>query len=360
MITRLLVVVSIIGMISGCAKNEPIDSASSELVNPIWKTQYADSTVQFIGMSIVNEDVVWVSGEPDLVVSTTDGGENWTAHHIAPNDSLMFRDVHAFSAEEVIVAELGMRTLARLYRTKDAGESWEIVLQAAQPDRTFDCFSFWDQRGFMAVSSAQGLIVMKTMDRGVSWNEIAFPNGPALVPGEHVVAASGTCALAGINGNGWITTRIPGTGTRVWRTTDYGENWTAHSTTVPSGREGEGLASAAFFNSLEGVAIGRVDSKDDSNTAITSDGGITWTKGGRAVGGVVFGASVVPGTSAQTLVAVSRDFGSQYSIDGGQTWTDIGDENFWTVSFLNANAGWAAGQGRISKIANSTSKTPDL
>ncbi|MFT5142019.1 MAG: photosystem II stability/assembly factor-like uncharacterized protein [Rhodothermales bacterium] len=332
---------------------------TADLSNPSWVTQYQDSTLLFVGMSVVNEDVVWVSGQPDAVVHTVNGGKTWSVQKIAQNDSLRFRDVHAFSPEEVVIASLGPGSLARLYRTNDAGESWSLVLQATEPDRWFDCFSFWDHRGFMAVSSNGGMIIMQTEDAGRSWSEVPQSAAPKLIPGEHVAAASGTCALAGAEGRGWITTRIPGFGTRVLHTSDHGSSWSASPTPVPSGREGEGLASAAFFDAANGVAIGRVDDPEVSNVAITNDGGITWQPGGRTVGGVVFGAAVVPGTSQPTLVSVSRDFGSQYSIDGGQTWIDIGEDRFWTVSFGNANAGWAAGNGRISRIANIASD-PDV
>lgn len=303
-------------------------------------------------MSVVDEDVVWVSGEPDVVVRTSDGGESWTTHRIGANDSLMVRDVHGFSADEAIAASLGPGSLARLYRTEDAGASWSQVLQATDPNRSFDCFSFWDHRGFMAVSSDEGLVIMTSGDSGRNWSELNAPASPELIPGEHVAAASGTCALAGEDGHGWITTRILGTGTRVFYTLDFGVSWAASNTPVPSGHGREGLASAAFFDAEYGIAIGRVDGADVSNVAITNDGGVTWSPGGRTIGGIVFGASVVPGASTPTLVSVSRETVNQYSKDGGLTWVEISDDQFWTVSFLNATTGWAAGQSKISKISN--------
>ena len=113
------------------------------------------------------------------------------------------------------------------------------------------------------------------------------------------------------------------------------------TTPVPSGLDREGLASVAFFDANHGIAIGRVDGTDVSNVAVTEDGGISWRSGGRTIGGVVFGASVVPGTSSPTLVSVSPETVNQYFTDGGLTWIEISGDRFWTVSFLNATTGWA-------------------
>lgn len=350
---RIYVFCCVAVFVVGCATDDAVRAPiTADLSNPQWETQYQDSTSNFVGMSIVNENVVWVSSDRNRIVHTMDGGRTWIAQKVTEIDSLNYRDIHAFSAEDVVTASLGPGPAARVYGTSNAGQDWKLLYTAPEPDWWFDCFDFWDERGFLAVSSSEGLRILRTSDKGFSWQEVDTAHRPALIAGEHMAAASETCALAGEDGHGWITTRIPGTGTRVFRTEDFGATWAAYPTPVPSSKVGEGIASAAFFDSENGIAIGRVDSLKDTNTAITTDGGLTWAKGGRAVGGIVFGAAVVPGTSTPSIVAVSRDNGSGYSTDGGHSWTPISEENFWTVSFLNADVGWAAGRQKIARIVN--------
>jgi len=60
---------------------------------------------------------------------------------------------------------------------------------------------------------------------------------------------------------------------------------------------------------------------------------------------------VVPGTPTPTLVVVSPR-GSAYSVDDGGSWTTFDTANYWTVSFVSAEVGWAGGRGRISRVVN--------
>lgn len=97
-------------------------------------TQFEDSTTKFVGISTMDADVVWVSDEPDLVAHPQNGGRTWRTQNIAGNDSLMFRDVHAFPPDDVIIASLGPGSLARLYRSSNADASWELMRQETEPD----------------------------------------------------------------------------------------------------------------------------------------------------------------------------------------------------------------------------------
>ncbi|HZD03487.1 MAG TPA: sialidase family protein, partial [Longimicrobiales bacterium] len=165
-------------------------------------------------------------------------------------------------------------------------------------------------------------------------------------------AASGTCTEALPGGLGWFVTGASTVDTRVIRTTDWGETWREAPTPVPSTTNTEGLASVVFLDARNGAAFGTApDSGNAVNVATTSDGGATWVPAARVLGGVVYGGSFVPGTLTRTLVAVSPA-GSAYSTDGGVTWTGIDAIDYWTVTFLDADTGWAAGRGRISRVVN--------
>lgn len=325
---------------------------SGALVDPAWQVQHEDSTQRFIALSIVDSSVVWVAGQPGLWGRTTDGGATWTVAKVPGADTLAFRDVHAFSADEAFLLSIGNGEASRIYKTVDGGATWTLSFRNDDPDAFFDCLSFWDrERGIAFSDSHDGeFTLIRTDDGGTTWTRVDPANVPDARPGEGAFAASGTCVVTRPGGLAWFVTGASQVDTRVMRSTDWGVTWSEAPTPVPSTQPDEGLASLAFFDDLRGVAFGTAHDSAAVNVTVTSDGGATWMPAGRVLNGIVYGGAVVPGTPTPTLVAVSPE-GSAYSADGGGTWTVFDDANHWTVSFLSADVGWAGGRGRISRIA---------
>ncbi len=326
-------------------------------MDPTWQVQYRDSSALFIGIDAVDSSTVWVSGTGGRVARTTDGGATWKVTVVPGADSLQFRDVAAFSDREAFVLSIGNGPQSRIYHTADGGETWDLSFRNEDPNAFFDCFSFWDpQRGFAFSDSHDGeFTLIRTMDGGETWQRIDTAAVPTARPGEGAFAASGTCVTTRAGGLGWFGTGASAVDTRVFRTTDYGETWQAFPTPIASPSTTAGIFSIAFRDDEHGVIAGGDDGHRDSlydDIALTSDGGVTWTMAGRTdLPGAVFAVSWVPGTPSPSLVAVNPQ-GSAYSIDGGASWTRIDSVNYWTTAFVNTRAGWAAGQGRISRFRN--------
>ena len=355
---RILPALPLLAFALACAPSDsgrvPADTpTSSALTSPAWEVQYQDSTSLFIGLSIVDSSTVWVAGQPGLWGRTMDGGATWTVATVPGADSLAFRDVHAFSADEAFVLSIGNGEASRIYRTRDGGATWALSFQNEDPGAFFDCLSFWDRdRGIAFSDSHDGeFTLIRTADGEESWTRVDPDAVPDARPGEGAFAASGTCVETRPGGLGWFVTGASGVDTRVMRTADYGATWAEAPTPVPSTQPDEGLASVVFFDDLRGAAFGTAHAEGATNVATTSDGGATWAPAGRALDGVVYGGAVVPGTPTPTLVAVSPR-GSAYSSDNGATWTLFDTAITWTVSFLSADVGWAGGRGRISRIVN--------
>src|SRR5881409_3145525 len=55
------------------------------------------------GLSVVNDNIVWVSGDHGTVGKTTDGGKNWRWFTVKGFDKKDFRDIEAFDATTAIV-----------------------------------------------------------------------------------------------------------------------------------------------------------------------------------------------------------------------------------------------------------------
>lgn len=320
--------------------------------NPSWEVQYEDESSLFIALSIVDEDVVWVSGAPGIVGRTEDGGESWTMFDGPWPDSLQFRDVHAFSEDEAFILSIGNGLDSRIYHTTDGGASWRLSFQNQDENAFYDCFSFWDrQRGFVFSDSHDGEFVLRrTMDGGQTWELIDPTNIPDAREGEGSFAASGTCVETQPGGHGWFGTGASSVDTRVIRTSNYGETWSEAITPIESTEGFEGISSVLFWDEDRGIALGGVGTREMINVAVTADGGASWqSSGGIVLGGRVYGGSIIPGAASPSIVAVSPS-GSAYSVDNGLTWTTFDDYEYWTTAFLSPSVGWAAGRGRISRI----------
>ncbi len=339
-----------IGIASGCSSTRDL----VEMTKPAWEVQYEDSTALFIGLSVVDASTVWVSGTPGKVGRTTDGGASWTMFDGPWPDSLQFRDVHAFSADEAFILSIGNGRDSRIYHTTDGGDSWRLSFQNEDANAFFDCFSFWDrERGFAFSDSYEGeFTLIRTMDGGASWQRVDPESVPDARDGEGSFAASGTCTEAQSGGLGWFGTGASSVDTRVIRTTDYGETWTEAITPIESTAGDEGITSVLFWDEENGITLGGPSTREMNNVAMTSDGGATWhSTGGVALGGRVYGASIVPGAPTPTIVAVSPS-GSAFSTDNGVTWMTFDDYEYWTTAFSSPTVGWAAGRGRISRVVS--------
>lgn len=352
---RAVVFLALVVTMTGCIPGAD-DRDMVTLTDPSWGVQFEDSTALFIGVHAVSETIAWASGTDGRVGRTTNGGQKWQVQRVPDADSLQFRDVHAFSEDVAYVLSIGAGTDSRIYKTTNGGRSWSLSFQNQDPNAFFDCFSFWDEdTGFAFSDSHDGeFTLIRTLDGGRSWNRIPPSAVPDARPGEGAFAASGTCTATGTDGRGWFVTGASGVDTRVIRTADFGETWEEAVTPIESTTATQGIFSLVMHDDSTGAIFGGDFSRTDSvysNLAVTEDGGASWQKAGPVpLGGSVFGAASM-GTDLPVPVYIAvAPTGSAWSQDGGDTWERIDSVAYWTVSFYNPRAGWAAGPGVISRF----------
>ena len=259
---------------------------------------------------------------------------------------LEFRSV-AHTTSDFFMLSVG--NPAMLFKTGDQG-TMELVYFEEHPKVFYDSMIFWnDQEGIAIGDTTEGcLSIIITRDGGNTWHKLSCDVLPKAKEAEGAFAASNT-NIAVKGNNTWIAT----TAGRVYFSEDKGKSWSVVQTPVINAKETEGIYSMAFYDDMNGFAIGGDYTNPESNTSnkiITKDGGNTWTliASGKEPG---YRSCVqyVPNGNGKELVTVGFK-GIDYSKDGGDSWKSISKEGFYTLRFLNDSVAYAAGQKRISKL----------
>jgi len=333
---------------------------------PKLTAQASGTTQGLIAVSPVNPRVVWASGRGGTFVVTTDGGTHWKAGVVPGAEALQFRDVQGVSEKVAYLQSIGDNpTDFRIYKTVDGGANWTVEFQNQNPGAFYDCFAFWTPyRGISHSDSVNGVFPdLRTID-GKNWVDISSHMPPAL-PGEASFASSGTCVATQGARNAWIATG-GATVARILATRDGGSNWNAYDTPLVSSPSAGGFT-VAFRDPWHGiVGGGDLDPGDPNNarTAISGDGGKTWTlTGAPPVTGAIFGLAYVgragghvPGRhddGGRAVVVTANAGGAAWTPDEGNRWFALPDvTGGWAVAFASPEAGWLVGtNGQIVKIS---------
>jgi photosystem II stability/assembly factor-like uncharacterized protein len=330
------------------------------LHQPTLTPQNSGTTNGLIAVSPVNPQVVWASGRAGTFVVTTDGGQTWRAGVVPGAETLQFRDVQGVTADVAYLMSIGNNPSDfRIYKTEDGGNSWTLEFQNQNPGAFYDCFAFWTpKKGIAHSDSVNGVFPdLRTTD-GVTWQDISSNMPPAL-PGEASFSSSGTCVATQGGKNAWIATGGSAIA-RILATRDGGDTWNAYNTPLVSSPSAGGFT-VAFRNAWHGiVGGGDLDPNDPNNarTAISSDGGVTWTlTNPPPVTGAIFGLAyahgVGNGSGSRTVVVTANAGGAAWTPDEGSTWFGLpGVSGYWAVAFASPKAGWLVGtDGRILKIS---------
>lgn len=280
------------------------------------------------GLSVVTNQIIWVSGSNGMVGKSVDAGNTWQWIKLKGYEKLDFRDIEAFDDEKAIVVNAG--SPAYVLKTNDGGETWTEHYKNVDSAIFLDGLGFWDKtKGIIFGDPINDKMqLLKTVDAGKSWKDISSNLKLPLVKGEAGFAASGTTIKTLPGGKVWISTG--GLVSNIYYSADYGQNWYVFKCPIWQGQETTGPFSMDFFNAKIGVVVGGnyvQDKINTNNVLLTKDGGKTWQKPITPVLGYRSGVTYV---SENILVATGTS-GTDISTDGGQNWKHISDKSFNAV-----------------------------
>ncbi|MEF3311750.1 YCF48-related protein [Paenibacillus sp. GYB004] len=294
-----------------------------------WTSQYSGAgTVS--QLFALNGQEAWAvvtdgsgKGTKRTLLSTTDGGKQWTEAGTVPSDGFLHfvSKTEAFSANAV---------------TKDGGKTWN---ELHVPDQTTGDAYFHDERNGWAVAQVKDTIsVLRTTDGGQSWQSVMSRKTVAPLNGALIRSAGADDAWVECIGDSGMSQ----TSYSLFHTADGGKSWqtviansTAGGGPAPgfpidhsSGPENTGSKPGALYVVDPKTAYmgGQCPACDKPNTiGWTTDGGKTWTNGETQLEG--YGnqlLAIADATHGWWIISDSAGPSVMYTTaDGGKSWSKV-------------------------------------
>jgi photosystem II stability/assembly factor-like uncharacterized protein len=274
------------------------------------------------GLSVVDDNVAWISGSKGYIAITRDGGKNWDWQQVKGFEQADFRDIEAFSDKEAVIMSSG--TPALVLKTTDGGANWQVKYRNTDTSYFFDAMDFADKKhGYILGDPINNkFLLMETKDGGETWD--MFKNRPDALPGEAAFAASGTCLRVDSTNNIDIVTG--GRQSRHLLLIDdkiVPSRWTSFNLQLIHGKANQGAFSVA--NGDGTVYVGGDYIKDHLSDSIAE----YWHSIDEHSGATELAVkppsgfqSCVEYISGTTFLSTGTP-GSNITTDGGKTWTKI-------------------------------------
>jgi photosystem II stability/assembly factor-like uncharacterized protein len=301
------------------------------------------------GLSVVNDNVVWVSGSNGTVGRTSNGGKTWKWITVTGFEQSDFRDIEAFDGATAVI--MGIGEPAYILKTNNGGDTWKVVYENKTKGMFLDAMEFWNEKsGIIVGDPIDGrFFITRTFDGGDSWQDIPFDKRPVADSGEACFAASGTNIRAldrdeAVFVSGGVISRIF---TKA----------KPQTLKIIQGKETTGANSIAVWDDFRRRGGQRIvvvggdftsDSSTTGNCVYSVDGGRTWKEPKTPPNGY---RSCVEFLSRKILLACGLN-GVDYSTDSGKNWQWISREGFHVCRIAKSGSAvyLAGSNGRIAKL----------
>lgn len=295
------------------------------------------------GLSVVSDEVVWVSGSGGSIGRSIDGGKTWQFTTVKGFEKIDFRDIEAFDKNTAII--MGIADPAYILKTTDGGQNWKPVFTDTTKGMFLDAMEFWNEQSGIVIGDPLGdkVFIARTFDGGETWITVPAANLPTADKGEAFFASSGTnvrklSKQEAVFVSGGLRARLFIRDKKI-------------DLPIIQGKESTGANSMAVKNKKCLVVVGGdFNAKDDTtkNCVITTDGGKTFTQ---PVTGPHGYRSCVEYLGKTNWISCGLN-GVDYSSDEAQNWAWISKDSFHAVRKAKKGKAvyFSGGGGRIGKL----------
>ncbi len=295
------------------------------------------------GLSVVDDNVIWVSGSKGNVAVSSDGGKSFVWKKVKGFENTDFRDIEAFDKKTAVI--MGVASPAYILRTADGGDTWNTVYKNDDSTMFLDAMEFWNDMSGIVIGDPQNgrFFIGRTFDGGKTWRPIPEANLPKADSGEACFAASGT--------NIRKLTRDEAVFISGGMQSDFFKRNQKIRLPLLQGTATTGANSIAIGKKKTMIVVGGDFSKPSDTTgncAVSFDEGNTWQLPASAPGGY---RSCVEYLGKDKWITCGLT-GVDISTDNGMHWKKISDASFHVVrKAKKGNAVFLAGnEGKIAKV----------
>ncbi len=297
----------------------------------------------FRGLSVVDNNIIWVSGSNGTVGRSLDGGKTWKWTTVKGFENTDFRAIEAFDKNTAVI--MGVAEPSYILRTSDGGANWNVVFENNTSGMFLDAMEFWNIQSGIVIGDPinNRFFIGRTFDGGKTWRGIPEQNRPIADSGEACFASSGTNIrklnkAEAVFVSGGLTSNIFIRDKKI-------------NIPILQGKESTGANSIAVKNSKSMIVVGGDFTEKDAtekNCAITTDGGATWVSPKTPPTGY---RSCVEYLSGKKWITCGLN-GADISEDNGMNWKIISKESFNVCrKAKKGNAVYLAGNGgKIGKL----------
>lgn len=272
-----------------------------------WEVQASFEGQQLFSVAAVDYYAAYASGSGGLY-RTFDGGETWETVYVSSSGTEVVYEVSAPDVSHIWALMVDTAGTSFILRSNDGGATWVNVYNRPETSGRLESVAAVDEFTAWAVGgSASSSVILKTGDKGVTWQEQTAPVAAPLLLDVSATDASTAWAVGGVDDSG-----------TVLHTTDGGANWSK----ALSGATDSFCEVEPVNRSIVWVAGNDSDSSQ-SIIMKTVDTGSTWDVQYASTGGLLYAISGPDPTLAWAAGGDQVDPTVLRTVNGGDSRPDI-------------------------------------